>query len=1148
MVTDVTQATQKTEVPAPSSSTFTSKGRRGFFSRMLLWTGLLALLTGGALLAALGYVSRESFLKPLIIHSISERTGAKVSLESVSLNVYRGFTINNLSLNLPAPGDSRGYLNGGAVEIAPAIKISELALVYRPLKFFSGCLCIEKVHLDGLRLSLQESATGTNLDSISAYRATLPVPLMVEQKEPTAERPVTPQTIGAIAAFIPRVFTVRLASIGLKDAEIQVQPFPYQAGKNVGSHLAFDFESALSLTEKRRLEHHMKVTVSKLEKGPLSLEPLQIDYEMNLVVDENYQGANLEQLDLSIGTFLVQKVAGSIKFLDENYARAEVRLDQSLRLDLAKALDLVRPNLPAGLVGAGVISVEGLQVKGMLDARPGHSLDLQSIAPRAAAKFVMKDVGFSLPAQGILLGPSDFQLTFRAEPTEAKQLDMTADWSGRFPELLYDKREARKKRLKAELHDVNVNGTFQGNYPALEVSQLEADVKVLDLGISGTGLPTLKTPLDVRLRANGSGMTQAGNGELQVDAGPLLRAKLDASATNSLSRLVAKWDFSVGALAAWHRLAEQLPELKAISGFPNELRGKLSSQGDVVVSLPDNGKLDSVNPLKGVSSNYDVNLRLEGLEIRSPLLATRVTNLNSQMKIVGDLRTQKVNWQVGLDSLALELSQARAMELSGLSVNLNLNNQVSAEPDPRQVLQQSVITQSMAVSLGGLTCKDLIPFPINGLQVNLAAELRNGQALFLRELKAQIPQLGILSTTDGEVWLNSAMQPKSFALNTQLKVDTKPDSLLPPELKVSGVVDLTASAKSKDMTQVEVAGKALFDSVNLQIMDLAKNSEILSVKNLQGLVPFVQTIALIKPSEETETPGEPTKAEFSSQTKNSDEQNQAEDTVLAKSVDRFLKGRVDLARASPTLMNAVSYQDMRPFYAARRPITIDEVTVKDFKLKHVEVDAQVSQNWISVNELMFEVLGGKVQGEFQYAFDPKPSALKSTIHLTRLDTHELVAGIPGLREKAASWVLVSDPYVDAAIHFNYDFRSNDMSGAVEVTSIGQEQLKMLLYYLDPDSQNPTLSQIKKALLIGEIKLVSIPIKNGFIGLEVDIRLLKAPIPTPKLQRFPIAELLENFKPKQLQTESKEPSPGTKPTPSEPPAERKSQSEIKETAR
>ena len=68
---------------------------------------------------------------------------------------------------------------------------------------------------------------------------------------------------------------------------------------------------------------------------------------------------------------------------------------------------------------------------------------------------------------------------------------------------------------------------------------------------------------------------------------------------------------------------------------------------------------------------------------------------------------------------------------------------------------------------------------------------------------------------------------------------------------------------------------------------------------------------------------------------------------------------------------------------------------------------------------------------------------------------------------------------------------------------------MLLSYIDPSEEDQTINDIRKGLYLGEVRQVSIPIKNGEIGLDVDIRALSVPIPTPKLSRFPISQLLNN---------------------------------------
>ena len=69
---------------------------------------------------------------------------------------------------------------------------------------------------------------------------------------------------------------------------------------------------------------------------------------------------------------------------------------------------------------------------------------------------------------------------------------------------------------------------------------------------------------------------------------------------------------------------------------------------------------------------------------------------------------------------------------------------------------------------------------------------------------------------------------------------------------------------------------------------------------------------------------------------------------------------------------------------------------------------------------------------------------------------------------------------------------------------------MILYFIDPEEENATIGDIRKALNFGEVRQVSVPIKNGQIGLDVDVRILAAPIPVPKLSRFPLAQVVKNM--------------------------------------
>jgi hypothetical protein len=183
----------------------------------------------------------------------------------------------------------------------------------------------------------------------------------------------------------------------------------------------------------------------------------------------------------------------------------------------------------------------------------------------------------------------------------------------------------------------------------------------------------------------------------------------------------------------------------------------------------------------------------------------------------------------------------------------------------------------------------------------------------------------------------------------------------------------------------------------------------------------------------------------------------------------------------------------------------------NLSIENIEVDLELTQNQLAINNAVASFLGGKLHADFKLAFDERPTSIKTSFHATRINTEKLVKTVPGLRKKSKNILSSSNPLIDAAAHLNYDLRTGDMQGGLSITSIGKDQLRMILYYIDPGDRDATISAIKTALNFGDVKLVSVPIKNGEIGLDVNLRLLSAPIPTPKLQGFPIAKLINNFR-------------------------------------
>jgi hypothetical protein len=254
---------------------------------------------------------------------------------------------------------------------------------------------------------------------------------------------------------------------------------------------------------------------------------------------------------------------------------------------------------------------------------------------------------------------------------------------------------------------------------------------------------------------------------------------------------------------------------------------------------------------------------------------------------------------------------------------------------------------------------------------------------------------------------------------------------------------------------------------------------------------------------------------------------------LAAAMGKYFDKNNDKIVTKQNVVAIVDYPTIRPFYPDKRPLSIKRLEVANLELSKMEFDVELRQNWFAVNQFMINFLGGKIEGDFQVAFDSAqrdpmkiPRSLRTSMHLTSLDSRKLIERFPNLKGKATSWNLFSNPYLDGAVHLTYDFKSNDMAGGIDITSIGKEQLRMMLYYIDPFEQNPTITDIRGKLAYGEVRKVSIPLKNGEIGLEVDLRVV-VPVPTPKLTRFPISQIIQNFKEQAAKDEG--PAAGAAPT-------------------
>lgn len=158
-------------------------------------------------------------------------------------------------------------------------------------------------------------------------------------------------------------------------------------------------------------------------------------------------------------------------------------------------------------------------------------------------------------------------------------------------------------------------------------------------------------------------------------------------------------------------------------------------------------------------------------------------------------------------------------------------------------------------------------------------------------------------------------------------------------------------------------------------------------------------------------------------------------------------------------------------------------------------------------------LDGDIQGKFHLIFLPRPSFAETAFHVTGINTQRLLDRFPRMKSKAESWLLGKNPSIDGTFQFKQNFAQNSSGGNFELTKIGLEQLRMILFYLDPEQKDLTIQAIADVLsyssLVAGVERVSMPIKNGELDVDIRLNFLGAPLPLPKIRRFPVHQIIAN---------------------------------------
>lgn len=882
--------------------------------------------------------------------------------------------------------------------------------------------------------------------------------------------------------------------------------------------------------------------------------------KMRLAIADDYKSINFDTFDLSLGEAMAYELRGNVAIPSGNVDVINLKLKQKYSLDLKEAAKLAKPFVP-GLTAQGEISFDDLKIEGSIEPAKLANIDKGIALPYVSGVIWLEDVAATLAGLGVEMEPMSGDVSLAMGPSlngAGSQVDLAVNMD--IPKVEVEQ-TIPLGTVRAGVAGMTTKVTMRALWPEMIAPILKINAEAEHVTASGTGIAPLDVPLFADIDADGRADLNRLSFSSNVELTDLLEFSAMADCQAKCTKFRSSMNGRMDSLQKLHSIALPLGGvLKLTDVMPTKLTGAVDFQVSARGKLPDPTLTPPLDIIKQADLRFNSQFNLAKLNADVPLMDVKVKNFETRVLASGTLAEQKIDLSQKFESVSLALppspeqleeddeAKGMAVSVNRYSLETNVTNEIEGTIDLDKILKQVKTDVDTRLYIGKVAVEGgPLPRPVSDISVNVDLTQVHLEDIKLKEVVVKLPDFGTSVTVKADTSVGADFMPKKLWTKILVNVLHNGDERLPLGVKTSGKVDVNLEIDTKDMRNVAIDGETSFDRFNVMMpASDPKQPPLIEIEGMKGAIPFKQNIqipdlaSLKKPAEapkpdaaqaavqataeaakkEEATKAEAKKDEIPDVQVAADDDGEAEkaDEKLDKLAGQYFTKNEDKLAASANPVATVDYPNIRPFYPERRPLSIERLEAANLELTKMEFDLELRQNFFAVNQFVIGFLGGKIQGDFQLAFDAAAKdiknillGLRTTVHMTRLDTRKLLERFPNLKDKTSSVFGFSNPYLDGTVHFKYDLKANDMAGGVEITSIGKEQLKMMLFYVDPFEQNPTISDMRKALSFGEVRQVSIPIKNGEIGIDVDVRLLSAPIPTPKLTRFPISQLIDNMK-------------------------------------
>jgi hypothetical protein len=856
--------------------------------------------------------------------------------------------------------------------------------------------------------------------------------------------------------------------------------------------------------------------------------------KLRMKIADTLKGVEFETMDVDFADALSYSLTGKVDVDSFALKAITLKLVQKFNLDIENAVALATPFVK-GIKGDGSISFDKFKIDGVIEPEKLTNFDKGFALPYVSGVIWLENIWADIPDTGISMKPVSGDVSMAAGPSlngTGSQADIAMNIT--VPKFSIE-RSIPIGAISAGVENLALNSTVRALWPEMIVPVMKLNVQAEHVLAKGTNIPPVDVPMYFDLDAEGGKDLARVSADVNGELSNLAEFSFSVDCSDICKRFRVNTLSRLDSLEKLHSIIYPLGDALKLGEFmPTKMSGSFDFQFAARGTMPDPLTTPPDQLLKSIDTRFNSQMNVNKLSAQIPFFNTSIKGFDNRIAINGSNTQQKIDITQKIDTLKLALEDKEKktsvpIELNKYQIVSEITNDITEPLDLARIKEILNTSIELDVYFSKLTAEGLLPMPVREFQLYVEGSQSKLADILIDEVTLKIPNVGVDALVKAETLLGPDFMPTKARLDLKAKVQHNGTEPLPMGVKTSGGVSVDLLVDTPDLKNVAIDGSLGFDRFFVTLPGATEADEIV-VEDIRGQIPFKQTVNIpdmlalvakmsapkagqtgeakpagekVKDTEDKKDDVEVEAIELSA--------NDAGKSRLNQTVDKYLARQNNNVEKDANKIAMVDYGAVRPYFPDRRPLSIRRILARNLEFSRMEFDIVLKQNWFGLSQFVLSFLGGKIQGDMQLSFDPLLKAIKMAVHMTRLDSRKLLERFPDLKGKAGGGWLASNPYIDGTVHMDVDVPSKDLSGGVEITSIGKEQLKMILYYVDPHQKNDNISDIRKALSLGEVRHVSIPFKNGEIGMDVDVRLLSAvPIPTPKLSRFPVSQIIENF--------------------------------------